>query len=259
MSYAIITGASAGIGLEMAQILASKGYNLLLVARRTDKLQKLIANLKQKFPNLDFRYLAVDLIAIDAPQKILKHTQSENLSISCLINNAGFGSNGEFVNLPLEKELEQIDLNIKALVSLCHIYGQEFKRNRSGSILNVSSTAGFQPGPYMSTYYATKAFVNSFSEGLYEELKPFGVSVTILCPGPVATEFASVAKIENKKLFKATQPATAFEVAEFAIDCMQAKKLYAIHGMKFKMGEKLTPFVPRSWVRKITASLNKSE
>lgn len=194
---ALITGASSGLGEEFARQLARKGYNLVLVARREDLLQRLAQELSQAHGTVA-EVIRADLSQPDGVALAEKRLVSGDIDL--LVNNAGFGTHGEFARLPLERELEEIDLNVRALVSLSHAAAGSMLRRGRGRIINVASIAAFQPVPFTATYAATKAFVLYFSEGLNEEVRRKGVSVTAVCPGPVKTGFQETAGIDGSKL-----------------------------------------------------------
>lgn len=196
MNTTLITGASSGIGEVFARKLAARGDNLLLVARSEDKLISLCNELGRMY-DTRAQYFTTDLSERDAPARLFEETQKRELEIDFLINNAGFGSMGDFARLDLERESNMIDLNVRALVELTHLFLVPMRERKSGSIINVASTAGFQPVPFMGTYAATKAFVLSFSEALWEENRPYGVKVMALCPGVTQTNFFDAAKIQK--------------------------------------------------------------
>jgi short-subunit dehydrogenase len=196
LNTTLITGASSGIGEVFARKLAARGDNLLLVARSEDKLISLCNELG-RMHDTRAQYFAVDLSEREAPARLFQETQRRELEINFLINNAGFGSMGDFAKLDLERELNMIDLNVRSLVELTHRFLVPMRERKSGSIINVASTAGFQPVPFMATYAATKAFVLSFSEALWEENRPHGVKVMALCPGVTETNFFDAARIQK--------------------------------------------------------------
>ncbi len=202
MNYTLITGASAGIGEVFAKELARAGKNLILVARRKDKLEALAQELKAQF-GVEVESLAVDLTSTESSSIIVKQLESSNWTIDGLINNAGFGDRGAFVDLPLDRQLQMIQLNVTTLVELTHRLLPKMLNQQSPYIINVASTAAFQAGPNMAIYYATKAFVLSFSEALHEELSGKGIAVSALCPGATLSEFATEANMTDTKLFKA--------------------------------------------------------
>jgi hypothetical protein len=192
----LITGASGGIGLELSKLFAKDGYSLVLVARSEDKLQKLAGELK-----VPVIILSKDLSKPSSPQEIFDNLLEKKIHIDILVNNAGFGSYGFFYNTSLEEELKLLQVNIIALTHLTKLFLPSMIQHHDGKILNVSSTAAFQPGPLMAVYYASKAYVQSFSEALSNELIGTGVTVTALCPGPTKTDFQSRANMEESKLF----------------------------------------------------------
>src|SRR5918911_1610120 len=193
MKTTLITGASSGIGEAFARRLAAEGENVLVVARSEDKLASLCNELGRAH-NVNAQYVALDLTERDAGSRLFEETEKRGLEVELLINNAGFGSTGDFLSLPLERYLEMIDLNIKALVDLTYRYLGPMRERKRGAIINVASTAAFQPVPFMATYAATKAFVLSFSEALWEENRERGVKVLALCPGVTDTNFFEAAR-----------------------------------------------------------------
>ena len=202
MKAVLITGASAGIGEEFARQLATQGHNLVLAARRLDRLETLASELRQRH-NLEVVCIASDLALAGASEKLVADMATHNVELTGLINNAGFGDRGDFSDLPLQRQLDMIQVNVTALVDLTWRLVPQLKAARDAFLINVASTAAFQAGPNMSIYYASKAFVLSFSEGLHEELKKEGVAVSALCPGATASEFAQEANMTNTLLFKA--------------------------------------------------------
>src|SRR5207237_631868 len=188
MSTTLITGASSGIGEAFARKLAARGHSLLLVARSEDKLIALCNELG-RLNNVRAQYVAMDLSQPDAPARLFAETRSRALEIDLLINNAGFGSMGDFAQLDLARELNIIDLNVRSLVEMTHRFLGPMRQRKGGAIINVASTAAFQPVPFMATYAASKAFVLSFSEALWEENRPYGIKVMALCPGVTDTNF----------------------------------------------------------------------
>ncbi|HEX9128242.1 MAG TPA: SDR family oxidoreductase, partial [Gemmatimonadaceae bacterium] len=199
---ALVTGGSGGIGLEIAKVLARGGFDLVLVARKRDTLEAAAGQIEGKF-DVRVQVFAADLRRTDAPQSIFDFLHNENIPIEVLVNNAGFGLGGEFADTKIQRELEMIQVNIAALTHLTKLFLPPMIKRKSGRLLNVASTAAFQPGPGMAVYYATKAYVLSFSEALAEELRHSGVTVTALCPGPTRTEFAATADVGNSRLFAA--------------------------------------------------------
>ncbi len=216
MKATLITGASGGIGEAFARRLAAEKHNLVLVARSEDKLHELCDELMLKH-QITAHYVAIDLIDYEADRRLYEETEKHDLEIEWLINNAGFGSMGDFADLELENEMEMISLNIMALVALTHRYLQQMRARKSGVIINVASTASFQPIPFMATYAATKAFVTSFSEAISEENRPYNITVTALCPGPTDTNFFEIAGAEAFKLKGMQTPEAVVETALNAV------------------------------------------
>ncbi len=241
MKTALITGASSGIGKELARIHASKGGNLILVARRTEALDALKTELESKY-NVQVSTFTQDLTQVHAAKKVYDFVNHSGLEVDYLMNNAGFGGHGEFVDRPLDKDLEMIQLNVTALVELSHLFLQDMKERGHGKILNTASTAGFLPGPLQATYFATKAFVISFTEGISYELRNSGITATALCPGPVKTEFEHVAGLEGGTMFD--KGASAFKTAKSGYDAMMKGKVIQISEFSFAFLIKMVPFTP---------------
>jgi short-subunit dehydrogenase len=251
---ALITGASAGIGAELAWLFAADGHDVALVARRRDKLEALAAEIKAKH-EVAAHVIADDLGAAGAAERIAKELGARGVEVEFLVNNAGFGSTGAFVELELQRELEMVQVNIVALVQLTRLLLPGMVARKSGRILNIGSTAGFVPGPFMAVYYASKAFVNSFTEALAVELTGTGVTATVSCPGATATEFAQVAGNDSSPLFKSgVMPAR--EVAADTYRAMMRGEVVVISGFKNKMRIASLRFAPRGVVRKMAAQLN---
>jgi uncharacterized protein len=251
-STALITGASGGIGYEFAKNLAQRGVNLVLVARSEPKLNQIKAELEKSY-GIKVEVLAQDLGDSLAPSAI--YSALQNSQIDILINNAGFGDFGAFSDTNWEKESQMIDLNIKALTHLTKLFLPAMKQRKNGKILNVASTAAFQPGPLMAVYYATKAFVLSFSEALASELEGTGVTVTTLCPGPTESGFQAASAMEDSKLVKGKKMPTAKEVADFGIQAMFKGKRVVVHGFMNRLLSGLIPFLPRKMVTNIVKNM----
>jgi short-subunit dehydrogenase len=247
---ALITGGSGGIGLEIAKVLARKGFDLVLLARNRDALEAAAGQIEGKH-DVSVKVFAADLRRREAPEAIFDFLRNENTSVDALINNAGFGLGGEFAETELTRELEMIQVNIAALTHLTKLFLPAMIKRRSGHILNVASTAAFQPGPLMAVYYASKAYVLSFSEALAEELRNSGVTVTALCPGPTRTDFAEVAQVGNSRLFSAFGVADAADVAEFGVSAMLHGRRVAIPGIKNKIIAQANRFSPRALTAKV--------
>jgi uncharacterized protein len=243
MKTTLITGASSGIGEAFARRLSARGENVVLVARSEDKLKSLCDELAQAH-NVHAQYVAVDLTDRDAPARLFAETNGRGLQIETLINNAGFGSMGDFAALELERELEMIDLNVSALVALTHLYLQPMRERKSGTIINVASTAAFQGVPFMATYAATKAFVLSFSEALWDENRPLGVHVMALCPGVTETNFFAAANTDKPPMRVAQTPD---EVVDTALNGLKRRKSHIISGWTNYIMTESERLVPR-WI-----------
>jgi len=228
---ALITGASGGIGYELAKLFARDHYNLVLVARSSAKLTQVSGELQSQF-GISAKPVPLDLTAGPAPRFLFDQLQRERVPIDILVNNAGYGVFGEFAKVPLEESLGQIQLNITALTELTKLFLAPMLERRSGRVLNVASTAGFQPGPGMAVYYATKAYVISFSEALANELQGSGVSVTCLCPGATDTGFQGRAGTEDSILFKKLRPMDSKTVARDGYRGLMAEKSLVISGFR---------------------------
>lgn len=246
---ALITGASSGIGRDIARVLSQKGYDLVLVARDEQKLNELSSELKQK-NKINIQIISMDL-SIEENCKELYKKVSE---IDILINNAGFGDCGNFTKTDLNKELKMIKTNITAYHILTKLYLIDMKSKNSGKILNVASIAGFMPGPLMATYYSTKAYIVRLSEALREELKKekSKVQISILCPGPVKTNFNKVANVKFHM-----REAESFKVSQYAINKLLKGKFYIIPGIDVKLSIFFSHFVPSSLIAKITYMVQK--
>lgn len=255
-AVAVITGASAGLGVHFAEHLAAARRDLLLVARRADRLDALAARLRAEH-GITVDVIAIDLSAPDAPRALIDQAHARGLSITMLINNAGFGARGAFDGLDLARQAEMIDLNCRALMALCHLVLPGMIARGQGEILNVASTAAFQPGPWMAVYYATKAFVLSFSEALHEEVKDKGVRVSALCPGPTRTEFADVADMSDSELFKRFA-SDANAVARDGLAALRANRAVKVSGVLNAVMAGSIRFTPRGLARRIAGSLQKA-
>ena len=254
---ALVTGASAGLGAELARLFAADGHDVVLVARRADRLAELCAQLEGAH-GVRARPLAEDLTDAAAPARIAKAIREGGTEIEFLVNNAGFGTTGAFARSDAKRELEMIQVNVAAVVHLTRLFLPDMVARGSGRILNLGSTAGFQPGPFMAGYYASKAFVNSFTEALWFELKGSGVTATVSCPGATATEFGQVAGNGESKLFK-LGAMNAPEVAAHAYHAMMRGRRMAIPGIKNKVGVQSLRVSPRGAVLNITAALNNGD
>lgn len=252
---ALVTGASAGLGEQFAQRFAQDGHDVILVARRAPKLEALAAKLEKEH-GVKAHVLPADLSRPEAPQQLFEEVRQRGLEVEFLVNNAGFGSAGPFLEQELGREVEMVEVNCTALLKLTHLFARPMRERGSGRILNVASTAGFQPGPYMATYFATKAFVVSFTEALAHELKSTGVKVTCYCPGATHTEFASRAGNDQSRLFQRPGVAKAPDVVAHAYGAMMKGRVLAVHGLLNWIAMQSLRFSPRSTVRALTATLN---
>jgi len=228
---ALITGASTGIGRELSKLFAQDHYNLVLAARNGSRLTQFADELQKQFA-ITAKAFPIDLAAAAAPQFLLDQLSRENVSVDILVNNAGFGKRGAFADVPVDESLGQIELNLTALTHLTKLFLSPMLERKSGKILNVASTAGFQPGPLMAVYYATKAYVISFSEALANELEGTGVSVTCLCPGATDTEFQKRAGTEDTRLLRTIRPMDAGVVARDGYQAMMKGKPLVISGFR---------------------------
>jgi short-subunit dehydrogenase len=231
MKATVITGASGGIGEAFARKLASEKHNLVLVARTEDKLAALCDELMAEH-KIMAHYVAVDLTEFQADTRLFEETEKHGLEVNWLINNAGFGAMGDFLKLDLENQLRMITLNIMTLVALTHRYLKKMRERKDGVIINVSSTASFQPIPFMATYAATKAFVTSFSEAIAEENRPHNIQILNLCPGPTETGFFEAANVDSSVKNSMAQKGmqTPEDVVETALSAIKSGKTTAVSG-----------------------------
>ncbi len=246
---ALITGASSGIGLELARVHAAHGDNLVLVARNKSKLDELKKELEKEYHIFVFT-IKKDLSQPDAAQEVYDEINSKSIRIDYLINNAGFGDFGMFSETSWEKELRMINLNIVALTQFTKLYLKEMLASGSGKIMNVSSTAAFMPGPKMAVYFATKAFVQHFSEAVANEVSGSGVTVTALCPGATESGFTAAAGLGEDNFIDKQKTPTSREVAEYGYKTMMKGKTVAIHGMKNYLMANSVRLVPRALAAK---------
>ncbi|MCH8554196.1 MAG: SDR family oxidoreductase [Schleiferiaceae bacterium] len=253
---ALITGASGGIGAEFAKLHASKGHDLILTARSADKLEKLAQELRQLYA-IEVVVLPQDLGEPNGAKALFDAISKQGLEISVLINNAGFGDFGAFADAPWDKTATMIQLNVNELVQLTYLVLPQMLARKQGYILNLGSVASFLPGPMMTVYYATKAFVLSFSEGLAEEVRGQGVHVSVLCPGPTASDFQARSRMNESKLLEgpfANMPSSA-EVAKYGYEQLFKKKRVSIHGTANKLMISLTKLLPTTWKAKMMAKI----
>ena len=245
---ALITGASAGLGAEFARQLAKRGMRLVLAARRKERLEALAKELGNA------RAIVLDLSKAGAAARLMADIAANGETVDLLVNNAGFGLIGRFAELDAKRERQMIDLNVGALTDLCRAVAPQMIARKSGAILNVASTAAFQPGPNMAVYFATKAYVLSFTEALHEELKPHGIKVSALCPGPTKTEFGAVAGFSDGGGFDRISMHAA-TVVQLGLNGLDRNRAVVVTGLLNKIGAASTRFVPRPIVRKIAGSL----
>jgi len=251
---ALITGASSGIGMEFARYHAKKGGDLVVVARRQEPLEALKAELESAH-GVSVLVIAQDIGSPEEATELFNTVKAHNIDVDILINNAGFGGHGSFLERDLAKDQAMIDLNISALVTLSHLFGNDMKTRNGGKMLQVSSTASFMPGPYQAVYFATKAFVTSFSQAIDQEMRKDGITSTALCPGLVNTEFVATADLAGTGLAN-QKGATPASVAKCGYDAMMKGELIAINDPKLSMMLNwLTPLMPRRQVLKMVANM----
>jgi uncharacterized protein len=256
---ALITGASTGIGYELCKCFAADHHNLILIARHEAKLRQVASELSERF-GVAVRAIVADLAKPEAPQKIADEVRKDSIQIDYLINNAGFGLGGKFAETELAAELEMMQVNMVALVQLSKLFLPAMVARRSGKIMNVASTAAFQPGPLMAVYYASKAFVLSFTEAIANELADTGVTVTALCPGPTQSEFQQRARIENTRLSKGKFLGlmTSAAVAQIGYRGLMQGKRLVIPGLINKIGVQSVRLSPRRVAAQVARMLQES-
>jgi short-subunit dehydrogenase len=247
MKTALITGASSGIGLELARVFARNKHRVVLVARSEQALQQLKQELQRQY-GTEAVVLPADLSHEAAPQQIFNELQRRGIVVDFLVNNAGFGEFGFFTETAWTKEEQMIALNIRALTHLTKLFLPGMIERRSGRIMQLASTAAFQPGPLMAVYYATKAYVLSFSEAIANELEGTGVTVTALCPGPTASGFQDAAALNDSKLVKGKKLPTSAEVAEYGYKALMRGETVAVHGLLNSLMAQSVRFTPRKMV-----------
>lgn len=252
---ALITGASSGIGRELALLFAADGYDLVVVARRADALDEVIRE-ATRAGGVTAKAIPADLTQPAAPRQIFDDLQRAGTRIDVVVNNAGFGLQGRVAELPLERQLEMIQLNVAALTELTRRFLPGMFARNAGGILNVGSTAGFQPGPFMGVYYATKAYVVAFTEALAEELSGTSLRVSCLAPGPTATHFAEEANMTKTRLFRSLGTMDAADVARIGFEGWKHRKVIVVPGITNRFGIQLVRFSPRFVVRKVLRGLN---
>lgn len=252
---ALITGASTGIGLGLAECFAKDGYNVIITARSEAVLNDIAGRLSRD-SNIQATPIAVDLGIPGGGGNLAAAIKSRGLDVDVLVNNAGYGMSGGFDDLSAQSQLGMIDLNVRALVELTRIFFPEMLKKKRGGVLNVASTAAFQPGPFMTVYYATKAFVLSFSEALAEEARGTGVKVSVLCPGPTESKFHDRAGTTKVRASKIAGMMTSRAVAEIGYRAFQSGRRVAISGAMNAVMARMVPFLPRSMTLGLVRSLN---
>lgn len=250
----LITGASSGIGWELAKLFAADGHDLVLVARREEKLKELAKELADKHQARS-TIISADLAKPSAGAAIAGSLEARKITVDILVNNAGYGTWGAFSQNALEPELQMIQVNIGALTELTRRFLPGMIQRKRGRILNVASTAAFQPGPYMAVYYATKAYVLSFTEALSNELQGTGVTVTALCPGPTESGFQSVAHMESSKLVTSRKMPSSAEVARAGYQALLSGKRVFIHGFANRVVANGVRFLPKGMVLRAVRKL----
>ncbi len=245
----LITGASSGIGLELARCFAAEGCRLVLVARNSAALEVLAGELRQAHGG-EVRVLTADLRVPETPPRIFNALQAEGITVDVLVNNAGFGTHGDFVATPLERQLDMVQVNVTALTALTGLFLPGMIARRRGGVMNIASVAGFQPGPRMAVYYATKAFVLSFSEAIAEELADSGVTVTAVCPGPTKTNFGNVANFRGSDTVL-RGAMTAAAVARHGYRAFRRGRFVVLSGFRNFVPTVLVRLLPRIVIRKI--------
>jgi short-subunit dehydrogenase len=251
---ALVTGASAGIGVDLAECFARDGYDVIVTARSEGALREVAARIAGAH-GARVTPIVQDLGQIGGGARLAEAIRAKGLRVDVLVNNAGYGSAGAFSESDIDTELGMIDLNDRALVELTHIYWPNMLASRTGGVLNVASTAAFQPGPLMATYYASKAFVLSFSEALWEEARGTGVRVSCLCPGPTTSKFRERAGTDKKKLSRASTPMTSASVAELGYRAWKDNKRVEITGLRNWFMAAAVPFLPRTAILGIVRNL----
>ncbi len=250
-TWALVTGASAGIGVALANELATGGTHLVLTARRRDRLEELARSLKRRY-GIRTAVFDADLAQPDAPGKIYEFTRQQGVEIDLLINNAGFGQYGELTQVPAHRLLDMVQVNCMAVVHLTRLFLADMVARRRGDVLILASTAAFQAVPFISTYAATKAFDLLFAEGLAEEMKPHGIRVCALCPGSTESEFHAIAGQEK---FTNKNQETAQKVAQTGLQALAAGRSYVISGLGNYLGAQSQRIVPRRMLTRIAANL----
>lgn len=254
----LITGASNGIGKACARVFARKGYDLVLVARNEEKLEQVKAEICARYDRR-VEVIVMDLTWEDAAIDLYNELELRNIDIDILVNNAGFGDHGAFCESDWNTQKRMVALNITALMQLCYVFGNHMQEKQSGKIMNIASLAGLCPGPYMSVYYATKAFVLSFSEALAEEMQSHGVKVTCICPGPVDTGFMETAHLQKSSMFRVFPASKASALAKLAVDALMNNRTVVLQGVAGVLLNMSVRLMPRIVVRKAVALVNEKD
>ena len=255
VSYVLITGTTSGLGREFARLFAQNGYNIVAVARNEVLLQQQKQELERQF-GVEMVYIVKDLSAEDSAQEVYDEIKHKGINIDILINNAGFGSFGRYVDVDWQRQKGLANVNMLAVMQLSYLFGKAMDRRGEGKIVNIASIASFQAGPYMAMYYASKAFVRSFSEALHEEMKSSGVSVTAICPGPVATNFERNAHIINSAMFTRLRVYTPEVVAAKSYRAIMNNKAVYVVGWPNKLLVFLTRFCSLKFSRVLASKIN---
>lgn len=255
MAHALITGASGGIGRELATLFAKDGHDLVLTARNEARLERLKTELEHRF-GVRVTVIPLDLGETGAARTLHDEVAARGIEVDALVNNAGFAEWSGFLDADWERQRELMQLNMLALAELTHRFGRDMRARGKGRILNISSVASMMAGPWMASYFASKAFVRSFSEALAHELRGTGVTVTCVCPGPTRTGFEQAAHMSGRNFFTMTRPADARRLAAFAYRKMMAGRTLAYHGTLTKAGALGERILPRAATRRIAAFMN---
>lgn len=254
--YCLITGTTSGIGKCFAELYAEKGYNLVVVGKKEDLLKKQKIELEKKY-NISVTYIVKDLSKDDSALEVFNEVKKENINIDVLINNAGFGTFGNYIDVSWTEQKNLAMVNMMTVMQLSYLYAKEMVSKGKGRIINISSIASFQPGPYMAMYYSSKAFVRSFSEALHEELKEKGVIVTAICPGPTLTKFEENAKMEKSYMFKNMITDTPEYVVKKSYKAIMKNKAVYVVGFHNKLLTFATRFLSLKFNRRIAKKINK--
>ncbi|MBW4671229.1 MAG: SDR family oxidoreductase [Cyanomargarita calcarea GSE-NOS-MK-12-04C] len=252
---ALITGASSGIGYQLAYIFAQNNYNLVLVDKNEQKLVEIADEFPKKF-SIFVKIFAKDLSIPTSPEEIFTELQQSSIKVDVLVNNAGFGTYGVFAGTDITTQLKMLQVNIVSLTHLTKLFLKDMVEQGYGKILNVASVAAFQPGPLMAVYFATKAYVLSFSEAIANELQDTGVTVTVLCPGPTASEFQKTAAMEDSKIASVNRMMSTKSVAKIGYCGLMANKTVVIPGLRNKILTEVIRFTPRKLVTKVVKSMH---